>query len=63
MTLLIDLACRVSGQGRPEQFAEIQEIPWMKSVGKLPVASRLMVTALGEPSRRRFFEGRYCVFC
>lgn len=57
VTLLIDLACRVSGQGRPEQFAEIQEIPWMKSVGKLPVASRLMVTALGGAVEETLFRG------
>src|SRR5205823_5449327 len=28
--LLVGIGCAVTRQGRPEQFAEIREIPWMK---------------------------------
>ncbi len=57
VTLLIDLICRATGQGRPEQFAEIQEIPWMKSVQQLPLFSRLAVTALGGAVEEILFRG------
>jgi membrane protease YdiL (CAAX protease family) len=56
-SLLVDLACRVSGQGRPEQFAEVQEIPWIKGLRALPAATVPAAAAFGGVVEELFFRG------
>lgn len=56
-SLLVDLSCRVTGQGRPEQFAEVQEIPWIKGLRALPAASVPAAAAFGGGVEELFFRG------
>jgi membrane protease YdiL (CAAX protease family) len=56
-SLLVDLSCRVTGQGRPEQFAEVQEIPWIKGLRALPAAFVPAAAALGGVVEEVFFRG------
>jgi len=56
-SLLVDLICRVTGQGRPEQFAEVQEIPWIKGLRELPAATVPAAAALGGVIEELFFRG------
>lgn len=56
-SLLVDFSCRVTGQGRPEQFAEVQEIPWIKGLRELPAATVPAVAALGGVVEEIFFRG------
>lgn len=56
-SLLVDLSCRISRQGRPEQFAEVQEIPWIKGLRALPAATVPAAAALGGVVEEVFFRG------
>jgi membrane protease YdiL (CAAX protease family) len=55
--LLVDLGCRVTGQGGPERFAEMKEIPWMKGIQQLPAAVVPGAAALGGAIEELFFRG------
>jgi membrane protease YdiL (CAAX protease family) len=56
-SLLIDLACRATGQGGPEQFREVQEIPWIKGLMQLPPSVVPVAAALGGIVEEVFFRG------
>ena len=55
--LLVELACRVTGQGGPERFAEMQDIPWMKGLRQLPDGIVPLAAALGGVVEELFFRG------
>ena len=55
--LFVDLGCRLTGQGGPERFAELREIPWMKGLRKLPAAAVPIVAALAGAVEEVFFRG------
>jgi membrane protease YdiL (CAAX protease family) len=55
--LLVDLSCRVTGQGGPSRFAEIQDIPWMKGLRQLPDGLVPVAAALGGVMEELFFRG------
>jgi membrane protease YdiL (CAAX protease family) len=55
--LVIHLVCRMTGQGRPEQFAEIGEIPWMKGLRELPSWAVPWAAALGGVTEELLFRG------
>jgi membrane protease YdiL (CAAX protease family) len=52
-----DLSCRLSGQGGPEQVAEIADIPWMKGLRQLPPVAVPIVAALAGAVEEVFFRG------
>jgi len=55
--LLVDLSCRLTGQGGPSRFAEIQDIPWMKGLRQLPYGVVPLAAALGGVVEELFFRG------
>lgn len=55
--LLIEIGCRVTGQGRPEQFAEMNEIPWIAGIRKLPAGTAPAAAAFGGVVEELFFRG------
>lgn len=56
-SLLVDLACRVTGQFGPERFAEVKDIPWMKGLRQLPDVAVPVAAALGGVVEEVFFRG------
>jgi hypothetical protein len=55
--LFAALSCRLTGQGTPEQVAEISEIPWMKGLREFPPALVPIVAALAGAVEEVFFRG------
>jgi hypothetical protein len=55
--LLVDFGCKVTGQGKPEKFAELKEIPWMKGLRDLPPKAVVVGAALGAMVEELFFRG------
>jgi hypothetical protein len=55
--LLVSLACNVTGQGGPERFAEMRDIPWMKGLRQLPAGVVPVAAALGGVMEELFFRG------
>jgi len=55
--LLVDLTCRATGQGGPEQFGEVREIPWIKGLLRLPPSVVPVAAALGGIVEEVFFRG------
>jgi membrane protease YdiL (CAAX protease family) len=55
--LLVSLGCLITGQGKPEQFAEVKEIPWMKGLQQLPAGVVPWSAALGGVIEEVFFRG------
>jgi Type II CAAX prenyl endopeptidase Rce1-like len=55
--LLVELACRFPGQGGPERFAEMKDIPWMKGLRQLPRRVVPLAAALGGVVEELFFRG------
>lgn len=55
--LFVDLGCRIMGQGRPEQFAEVREIPWIKGLREFPSGVAPLVAAFGGVVEEIFFRG------
>jgi membrane protease YdiL (CAAX protease family) len=53
----VDVGCRLTGQGRPEQFAEVQEIPWIKGLWAFPPRFVPAAAALGGVVEEVFFRG------
>jgi hypothetical protein len=51
------VACRVTGQGGPERFAEMKDIPWMKGLRQLPFAVVPWAAALGGVVEELFYRG------
>jgi hypothetical protein len=56
-SLLVDLGCKITRQGRPEKFAELKEIPWISGLRKLPPKSVPAAAALGAAVEELFFRG------
>jgi len=56
-SLLVDLTCRATGQGGPEQFVEVREIPWIKGLLQLPPSVVPFAAALGGIVEEVFFRG------
>jgi membrane protease YdiL (CAAX protease family) len=56
-SLLVDLTCRATGQGGPEQFVEVREIPWIKGLLQLPPSVVPFAAALGGIVEELFFRG------
>lgn len=55
--LVIHFLCRITDQGTPERFAEIQEIPWMKGLRELPAWTVPWAAALGGAAEELLFRG------
>lgn len=55
--LLVSLVCKVTGQGGPERFAEMKDIPWMKGLRQLPEGVVPVAAALGGVIEELFFRG------
>ena len=55
--LFVDLGCRLAGQGRPDQFAEVKEVPWIKGLREFPALVVPVVAALGGVVEEIFFRG------
>ena len=55
--LFVDVACRVTGQGGPEQFAEIRQVPWMKGLMEFPAPLVPIAAAFGGIVEEIFFRG------
>ncbi|MCW3051458.1 MAG: family intrarane metalloprotease [Chthonomonadales bacterium] len=56
-TLILNISCRLTGQGTPEQFQEVRDIPWMKGLRELPLGTMLLMTALGAAVEETLFRG------
>jgi hypothetical protein len=55
--LLVDFLCKVMGQGKPDKFAELKEISWMKGLLELPPKAVTVGAAFGAVVEELFFRG------
>jgi membrane protease YdiL (CAAX protease family) len=56
-SLLVDLGVRVGGAHKPERFAELKEIPWMKGLQQLPANTVPIAAAIAGAVEELFFRG------